>query len=508
MGSYRCFGFNENSREVFLLYSGYNHYDSLVDWPIGDDRLDTCSADFSSSNLGREIFAFNTSVPMRRVNRESCKQTMFPLRTSRKRVSSLIAVFDTDDMSAISFPRFLSRCIPNFGESKDKSGHMDNSRNVTFLLTDNSKRNNRRLRIEKRCATRRKTLIVGRRTSCAVDASLYSKIFDIFTQFIVCGICGVEGPSRGSKLISDMQLAIDMSGLKTKFTSLTAVTSYSSKYDVIFIDEILGANKDGLIIGCTHLCLCCCQQLKGRSKRSVTSKDVNVSTSAVSDVGAGHGTVVCVNVEAAEFEEHYQGAIVESDVEYSVNTISGGLLQSHRYPYNALFNGLFAGTVPVESVGLIGVEESMISIYSSVTKMFLAGGKHYKMKGGTSYTIVNDLSSVAKSLPRMPSIEDTAVMRHRKTVVGKEYTYRPFRVFSALNWLKEHNHLYTDIELIWPISVMYWKITTIPVDIPFIELTDDETCDIDSNSVEDDEVSDEYTTNSGKSILLIYFVVT
>lgn len=136
---------------------------------------------------------------------------------------------------------------------------MDNSRNVSYLLTDNSKRNSRRLRIEKRCATRRKTLTVGRRTSCAVDASLYSKIFDILTQFIVCGICGVEGPSRGSKLISNMQLAIDSSGLKTKFTSLTAVTSHSSKYDVIFIDEILGAFKDGLIIRCSHLCLCCCQ---------------------------------------------------------------------------------------------------------------------------------------------------------------------------------------------------------------------------------------------------------
>lgn len=47
LGSYGCFGFDENSREVFLLYSGYNHYDSLVDWSIEDDPLDTCSADYS-----------------------------------------------------------------------------------------------------------------------------------------------------------------------------------------------------------------------------------------------------------------------------------------------------------------------------------------------------------------------------------------------------------------------------------------------------------------------------
>ena len=35
-----------------------------------------------------------------------------------------------------------------------------------------------------------------------------------------------------------------------------------------------------------------------------------------------------------------------------------------------------------------------------------------------------------------------------------------------------------------------------PVDIPFIELTDDEDCDIDGGNVADDEVSDEYSTNT------------
>jgi hypothetical protein len=139
--------------------------------------------------------------------------------------------------------------------------------------------------------------------------------------------------------------------------------------------------------------------------------------------------------------------------------------------------------------------------------MFLAGGKHYKVKGGTSYTIINDLTSVAKYLPRMPSIEDTAVMRHRRTDVGKEYKYRPFRVYSALNWLKEHNHLYCDIEIIWPINVKYWQETTSPVDIPFIELTDDEECDIDGSNAAVDEVSDEYSTNTGIYLALLCYYV-
>ena len=57
--------------------------------------------------------------------------------------------------------------------------------------------------------------------------------------------------------------------------------------------------------------------------------------------------------------------------------------------------------------------------------------------------------------------------------------------------------MYCDIEIIWPINVKYWQETTIPVDIPFIKLTDDEDCDIDGSNVADDEVSDEYTTNTG-----------
>ena len=106
-----------------------------------------------------------------------------------------------------------------------------------------------------------------------------------------------------------------------------------------------------------------------------------------------------------------------------VSCIPGSAVPSSCVPKLALFNGLFAGTIPSELVGLTCVEESMINIYSSVTKMFLAGRKHYKVKGGTSYTIINNLTSVAKYLPRMPSIEDTAVMRHKRADVGKEYKY-------------------------------------------------------------------------------------
>ena len=363
-------------------------------------------------------------------------------------------------------------------------------------MSDEAKRTNRRLRIERRASTRRSFTNPFSRSSCAIDASLYAKNYDLLTRFIVCGICGLEGPGTGAKLICDVQHIIDASGLMAKFKLLTTVHPYMSTYDCMFVDDLLRVFEDGIIIGCTYLCSSCCDQLKGKKKCGVISDSApGCADDAIPDIKGSDHTM-------EQYEMMYEGEECTlsptcSEVVVPSSCSQGSAVRSYCVPKLALFNGLFAGTIPVELIGLTRVEESMINIYSSVTKMFLAGGKHYKVKGGTSYTIVNDLTSVAKHLPRMPSIEDTAVMRHKKTDVGKEYKYRPFRVYSALNWLKEHNHLYCDIEIIWPINVKYWQETTIPVDIPFIELTDDEVCDIDGGNVADDEVSDEYTTNTG-----------
>jgi hypothetical protein len=74
----------------------------------------------------------------------------------------------------------------------------------------------------------------------------------------------------------------------------------------------------------------------------------------------------------------------------------------------------------------------MISIYSAISKITLVGGKHYQTKGASTYTVVNDLASVSKQLPRMPSIECTALLRHRNGDFKKDNKYRPNRVHCAL----------------------------------------------------------------------------
>ena len=468
LGTYRCIGFDSNTREIYLLYTGFNHYDALVDWSSGGNYVGLCSVDSSSSYLGRQIHEYNISLSLAQRR-----------RLIRKRVSTVNLECLGELVLSTKSTQYMSRRTPTF------SG-----------LSDEAKRTNRRLRIERRASTRRSITNPSSRSSCAIDASLYAKNYDLLTRFIVCGICGLEGPGTGAKLICDMQHIIDASGLTAKFKLLTTVQPYMSTYDCMFVDDLLRVFEDGIIIGCTYLCSSCCDQLKGKKKCGVISDSApGCADDAIPDIKGSDHTM-------EQYEMMYEGEECKlsptcSEVVAPSSCNQGSAVRSYCVPKLALFNGLFAGTIPVELIGLTRVEESMINIYSSVTKMFLAGGKHYKVKGGTSYTIVNDLTSVAKHLPRMPSIEDTAVMRHKKTDVGKEYKYRPFRVYSALNWLKEHNHLYCDIEIIWPINVKYWQETTIPVDIPFIELTDDEACDIDGGNVADDEVSDEYTTNTG-----------
>jgi hypothetical protein len=50
---------------------------------------------------------------------------------------------------------------------------------------------------------------------------------------------------------------------------------------------------------------------------------------------------------------------------------------------------------------------------------------------------------------------------------------------------------------VWPNDILYWQLTVCPVDIPFIEITDDDVNDFGGDSSDDDNMSDDHTTNTG-----------
>ena len=70
----------------------------------------------------------------------------------------------------------------------------------------------------------------------------------------------------------------------------------------------------------------------------------------------------------------------------------------------------------------------MISLYSSITKVSLHGGKNYSVHGALSYTIINDVTLVAKHLPRMPTIAQIAILRNENGKNTRDFTYRPYLV--------------------------------------------------------------------------------
>ena len=491
LGSYRCLCFGSGSKEICLLYSGYCHYDCLVDCEIVASCPVNLISDFSSSNLSSIIRNYDLSLEQSLL---SIKRSLSPLASyPSRRLSTVVdVVAGICPPPSPSSPR-PSRALPaplvsdqsyayvNIVAPKPKSRVRKSSRSahpMAKLLPAVAKLN-RLKRIGKLLSYRlnkpsfRKPL-----SKIAKDCASYAQYYDEGSQFIVCAICGVEGSRSGSVSKDDIESLILSSGIKNRFISLTTASSSCSFYDMLYIEQLLLYFDNGLIRHLSSICGLCCQQMKG--KRSFAD---NILVDDVEDLSD-----------------------VEDDAD-DINIISSPCVAAHLdlssivsdclIPKLALFLGIFPGCVPDVLVGLTPVEESMITIYSAVSKITLARGGHYKVKSSTTYTIINDLTSVSKQLPRMPSIEGIAIIRHKNTPVGKEYTYRPYRVFSALTWLKVHNFLYSDIELVWGDDVRFWQNTQSAIDIPFIEISDQEVSDIDDELFAEPCMSDDMTTNSG-----------
>ena len=75
------------------------------------------------------------------------------------------------------------------------------------------------------------------------------------------------------------------------------------------------------------------------------------------------------------------------------------------------------------------------TIYSSITKVVLQGGKNYSVHGALSYTIVSDIALIAATLPRVPNIVEVAIMRNENGRVSRDYTYRPYYARLALLYI-------------------------------------------------------------------------
>ena len=486
LGSYKCISFSSDSHLICLLYTGNCHYDCLVDGELSSSSLPVEHSDYSSSNLSVQLRNYDMSV-----KRPSVSKKKVSLTSSSASLSSPMALHSSVAClpSSLSLRR-LNRVLPSplisqqsfvyanpvsvKGVVKSSSlSHRPKNLVIIRKLSSSEAKINRFNRRQKLAARRRNNILYREPLSkCSKDCASYSTNYDEQTQFIVCCICGIEGSREGYVLKDDVRALIDSSGLKDRFKSLTTVRSTCSSYDLLYIEQMLLYFDDGLIKGLSFACGLCVQQMRGRRVRSDGPSSVVVDGSLACEDNVGISLSVSEHVSSSA----------------SVDCL---------IPKFALFLGFFTGPVPVELVGLTPVEESMINIYSAVSKVTLARGGHYRVKSSSTYTIINDLTSVSNQLPRMPTLESIAVMRHKNTPIGKEYTYRPYRVYRALIWLKKFNHLYSNIDLVWGDDIRYWQVTETSIDIPFIEISDAEVSDIDNELNCEPSMSDEFSTNSG-----------
>lgn len=292
------------------------------------------------------------------------------------------------------------------------------------------------------------------------DAKTYSEMMSETAMFCICALCGEEGPPKGSVTVSDCKEYLDKTNIQQLYDDYTNCLSESENHksdELGYAKEIRYYLPNGLLRGEKKICRVCFNKLSKLKK----------------------------------LEE-------SSAIGTDLNTVSDKCRTS--LPSDALILGLFPGQIPIELSDLNPIEVSMISIYSSISKVSLHGGKNYSANGALTYTIVNDITSVARKLPRMPTVDSIAILRYGSGKNCKDYKYRPFFVKRALNWLVAYNHLYSTIDIEWPDNID-WNDTANIRDAPLLPLSEN-----DVRGLEAEESSgahcEEQQQTSGDTILV------
>jgi hypothetical protein len=279
------------------------------------------------------------------------------------------------------------------------------------------------------------------------DAKSYAMKLDDLTKFFNCALCGEEGPPMNSVNVTDCHDLLRQTNIMDVFNNITEclkTPAVGNRYDIAFAKEIQFYLPNGLLRGETMICESCHRSLRKKLPQNQTTE------------------------------------MMDTDIDaYDTDR----LRHAKQLPLDALINGMFPGHNPLELADLNTIEQSMIAQYSSITKVSLHGGKNYTMNGALSYTIVNDVTSIASKLPRMPTLESIAILRHSSGSKTKDYRYRPYLVKRALLWLQRNNHLYENITLEWPF-VHNWDDPTATGEIPFLSLSDNDVNAINENDAD------------------------
>lgn len=120
-------------------------------------------------------------------------------------------------------------------------------------------------------------------------------------------------------------------------------------------------------------------------------------------------------------------------------------------PAQAKANNLQLEDVPSDLMDLNSMEVRLISLRIPFMKMVALPCGKQKSIHGPAVNVPADLQPVCNLLPRLPSQAQMVPMKLKRRLSYKgHYMYeyiRPAKVLAALEWLKNNNPLYRDVEI-------------------------------------------------------------
>ena len=118
-------------------------------------------------------------------------------------------------------------------------------------------------------------------------------------------------------------------------------------------------------------------------------------------------------------------------------------------------NGLFCGAIPTELQDLTPTEISLCSPINVIGKVIIQT-KYVQSKAKT-FSIINDVEEVCKSLPNVAYLNSMAVLRSPNSKTDKQYQYRPAKV--RLHTPFPHSHPMCTLMRCFPPHAPSWQIT-------------------------------------------------
>ena len=340
------------------------------------------------------------------------------------------------------------------------------------------------------------------------DARDYDAEYTRQSVFFTCCVCLHEGGMDDMQSNREVaESAPELHNARHEFiTKLEDMLSDRSLYKEAYLGCF---NASGYLKTGSHLCKRCYKQMKQADlpeydhhemfdMEAIDSSEDDIESATPHSRNKRKPRHQLDRATSAEISDDGDTDVDESETEETLNDVDDDAVSKSYMPKQAALNYLHPGLIPEELSDLNVVELSMIAIFNPILNITTLPSYGCRgVNGGARYTVVNDVAKVAKSLPRMPDVDTTCILRHKTNRNVKDHTFRPLRVQRALEWLIMHNHLYRSAVADGSLDIDFSVLTQDMDDVegtiklaPQFDINDDEDKLIGETTVDKDPTDD------------------